>query len=248
MLALPAVAELPDYEECVLQATQKVAAVQHAIRHYDVMMLEVYDEAGEVSARILLPHDAAEEMAQILVPLQVAEEFTDELEWPPLVLRIMTCEGEVVTLDLREISVQEEDPTNYALSLVEYARLQGIVNDALLLQATQKVAAVQHAIRHYDVMMLEVYDEAGEVSARILLPHDAAEEMAQILVPLQVAEEFTDELEWPPLVLRIMTCEGEVVTLDLHEISVQEENPTNYALPLVEYDRLQGIVDDALQR
>ena len=131
MLALPAVAELPDYEECVLQATQKVAAVQHAIRHYDVMMLEVYDEAGEVSARILLPHDAAEEMAQILVPLQVAEEFTDELEWPPLVLRIMTCEGEVVTLDLHEISVQEENPTNYALPLVEYDRLQGIVDDAL---------------------------------------------------------------------------------------------------------------------
>ena len=131
MLALPAVAELADYEECVLQATQEVAAVQHAIRHYDVMMLEVYDEAGEVSARILLPHDAAEEMAQILVSLQVAEEFTDDLEWPPLVLRILTCEGEVVTLDLREISVQEEDPYNYALPLVEYDRLQGIVDDAL---------------------------------------------------------------------------------------------------------------------
>ena len=131
MLALPAMAELADYDECVLQATEEVEAVQHAIRHYDVMMLDVYDDAGEVSARILLPHAAAEEMAQILVSLQVAENFTDDVEWPPVVLRILTYEGEVVTLDLHEISVQEESPTNYTLPLVEYDRLQGIVDEAL---------------------------------------------------------------------------------------------------------------------
>ena len=131
MLALPAVAELQDYDECVMLATEKVAEVQHAIRHYDVMMLEVYTDTGEVSARILLPHDAAEEMAQILVPLKVAENFTDDLEWPPVVLRILTIDGKTVTLDLHEISVLEEAPTNYALPLVEYDRLQGIVEDTL---------------------------------------------------------------------------------------------------------------------
>lgn len=104
----------------------------------------------------------------------------------------------------------------------------------------EKVAGLLQAIYDYDVMVVEVYDADGAIQKCTMLTHSQAEEVAQVLVPLKAALQTAEAVEYPRCVLRILTMNGERFSFELNDISLPDG--ANYTLPLVEYDRLQGVL------
>lgn len=122
--------------------------------------------------------------------------------------------------------------------------LLGITGAALAVpgadERREKAAALLQAIYDYDVMVIELYDAAGALQHCYTLSHSQAEEVAQVLVPLKAADSPAEAESTPRCLLRIRTIHGTYFSFELHDIS--PDAGANYCLPLVEYDRLQGVL------
>lgn len=131
-LALPPVcmvahAELPDTEEVAALWALNVAEVQQAIREYDLMYFSVQDVDGTELKRVVPDAAMCAEVAQMLVPLQVAQKFTDDEEYPRVVLVMISVDGKKTELILTDIHASGEDAYNCTLPAAEYGRLQWLL-------------------------------------------------------------------------------------------------------------------------
>lgn len=104
----------------------------------------------------------------------------------------------------------------------------------------EDAASILQAVYDYDVMVIEVYDAEGSLTKCHTLTHSQAEEVAQVLVPLRAADAASAQVGYPRCVLRIRTIHGSYCSLILNCVSPDEDG--RYSLPLVEYDRLQGVL------
>lgn len=116
-------AELLDLQEEVAQWTALVAEVQQAIREYDYMYYIVLDDDGRELKRVMMDDALSQEVAQLLVPLQVASKFTDDEEYPQVVLVMISMEGKETKLVLTHIHAHGEDAYNCSLPDGEFGHL-----------------------------------------------------------------------------------------------------------------------------
>ena len=108
----------------------------------------------------------------------------------------------------------------------------------------QQAELLHAALRGYGVMILEVHDTgAGQMSC-YALTHEQEEEMAQALIMLQPAGEVQEKLACPQYRLKIYGYEGEQFEFDLSLIVPADEPPANYVLPVVEYERMRGVLEE----
>lgn len=124
-------AELAELEQVLAYCNEEVTKVQFALRHYEAMFLLYQDDPEGPMRSYLLTDEQAAELAQALVPLRVAERFTDDEPFPCYLLRFVCIDGEVIEFELDSVEPEGDDAFNYCLPLVEYCRMQGVVEEVV---------------------------------------------------------------------------------------------------------------------